>query len=579
MASAELYPQESAAARASNRGRSLLSRNLAASIILLMIVLAGLPIAVWLDLRSLSEAASLDQANSLISMIDSVRSYYAENIVGRVEANGGAAHVTPDYLDTPGSIPIPATLSLELGGLISKAGGDIKFRFFSDYPFKNRAPHAFDAFERQALATLRSNPSERVYDISGSIFDQRIHVVTPILMAAPCVSCHNSDPNSPKRDWKIGDVRGIEEFTIRQTVGARLFAFKYLIAYFAFVAATGLAFIWRQHRQYAVIERINRELARANASLASVAQKIAKYLSPQHSRSIFSGERDVLIATERKKLTIFFSDVVDFTATAERLQPEELTSILNEYLTAMSQIATSHGGTVNKFIGDAILVFFGDPESRGVAEDAKACLEMAFAMQERLAELNSNWRRRGVEEPFRARMGINTGFVTVGNFGSDDHMDYTIIGAEANLAARLQTIAEPGGIVLSYETYSLVRRYVRARPLAAITLKGVSAPIIPYAIDGRIDAPNEDGAVINVHGGGLDLFVDVGALDLGSADRVRQALEDAASAIKHKWRAKARQARGQPTTQNSGRSGIERLPEVCKQSHNHGRVAEVWKRR
>ena len=534
MVSAELYAQESSGAPASNRGLSLLGRNLALSIILLVIVLAGLPIAVWLDMQSLSEAALRDQANSLISMIDSVRGYYAENIVGRVEANAGAAHVTPDYLDTPGGIPIPATLSLELGGLISDRGRDITFRFFSDYPFKNRAPHAFDAFERQALATLRSNPTERVYDVSGSIFDERIRVVTPILMAAPCVSCHNSDPNSPKRDWKVGDVRGIEEFTIRQTIGAKLFSFKYLIAYFALVAAIGLAFIWLQRRQYAVIERINRELARANESPASIAQKIAKYLSPQHSRSIFSGERDVRIATERKKLTIFFSDVVNFTATAERLQPEELTAILNEFLTAMSQIATSHGGTVNKFIGDAILVFFGDPDSRGVAEDAKACLDMAFAMQKRLAELNGDWGRRGVEEPFRARMGINTGFVNVGNFGSDDHMDYTIVGAEANLAARLQTIAEPGGIVLSYETYSLVRRYVNARPLAAITLKGVSAPVLPYAIEGRIDAAGQHGAVITEHGAGLEIFVDVGAVDLATADRVCQALERAASAIKRR---------------------------------------------
>lgn len=93
---------------------------------------------------------------------------------------------------------------------------------------------------------------------------------------------------------------------------------------------------------------------------------------------------------------------------------------------------------------------------------------MAFDMQKRLVELNVQWRSRGIEEPFRARMGINTGYVNVGNFGSDDRMDYTIIGAEANLASRLQSIAEPGGIVLSYETWSLVRQMVRARPLEPI---------------------------------------------------------------------------------------------------------------
>jgi len=125
------------------------------------------------------------------------------------------------------------------------------------------------------------------------------------------------------------------------------------------------------------LARFNKELGQANEFLSALAKKIAKYLPPQLYRGIFAG-KDVEIATERKKLTVFFSDVVDFTASAERMQPEELTALLNEYLTEISSIAAAHGGTVNKFIGDAILVFFGDPESRGVVKDAKACLAMAL---------------------------------------------------------------------------------------------------------------------------------------------------------------------------------------------------------
>jgi adenylate cyclase len=514
-----------------DRGLSRLGRNLAPSVALLLLVLAGLPIAVWLDMRSLSEHTLRDQANDMTSMIDNIRGYYAEKIVGRVLANNGAVHVLPNYLDEPGGIPIPATLSLELGALISD-NDNVRFRFFSDYPFKNRAPHAFDEFERQALATLRADPKERVYDVSGSIFDRRVRLVTPIIMDADCVSCHNSHPDSPKRDWKIGDVRGIEEFIVRQQVAANIFAFKYLVVYFVLVSVIGLAFIRLQRRQFVAIDRFNRELERANSFLASVAQKIAKYLSPQHYRGIFSGAKDVLIATERKKLTIFFSDVVNFTSTTERLQPEELTALLNEYLTEMSQIAVTHGGTVNKFFGDAILVFFGDPETRGVVEDAKACLDMAFAMQRRLVALNLEWRGRGIEEPIRARIGINTGFVNVGNFGSEDRMDYTIIGAEANLAARLQSIAEPGGIVVSYETYSLVRNLLIARPLDAITLKGISRPIVPYAVEGRITASGQENTIISERGAGLDLYVDVGALDAAAADRAARMLEGAAAAIR-----------------------------------------------
>src|SRR4030095_3815902 len=173
---------------------------------------------------------------------------------------------------------------------------------------------------------------------------------------------------------------------------ANIFAFKYLLIYLVCAGTSGLALIMLQRRQAFIIGRINRELQHANNFLASISMKIGKYLSPQLCRSIFSGEKEVAISTERKKLTIFFSDIKDFTATTERLQPEELTALLNEYLTEMSAIALKHGGTVDKFIGDAMLVFFGDPETKGAVEDAKACLRMAMDMQRRLGELKSKWR-------------------------------------------------------------------------------------------------------------------------------------------------------------------------------------------
>src|SRR5206468_10494226 len=130
---------------------------------------------------------------------------------------------------------------------------------------------------------------------------------------------------------------------------------------------------------------------------------ISHYLSPQIYKSIFSGQRDVTIHTERKNLTIFFSDIKDFTATTERLQPEQITALLNEYFTEMSSIALDHGGTIDKFIGDAIVIFFGDPETKGPEGVAKACLAMAVAMQRAMAERTVKWRREGVEKPFRVR--------------------------------------------------------------------------------------------------------------------------------------------------------------------------------
>ncbi len=426
---------------------------------------------------------------------------------------------------------MPPMMSPELGRVISSQDGTTKYRFVSDLPFATRAPHQLDRFEKEALAILRQNPTAPVVQLSGSTFSRSVRLAAPIVMEAACVNCHNTHPDSPKRDWKIGDVRGIQEIAIRQPIGANVFAFKYLLLYFGMAAAIGIAFLLIQRRQAALISGINQELSAANSFLTAVSGKIARYLSPQIYRSIFSGELDAAITTERKKLTIFFSDIKDFTAIAERLQPEDLTAILNEYLTEMSAIALAHGATVDKFIGDAILGFFGDPDTKGTEEDARACVRMAVAMQHRLSQLNSEWRQRGIEQPFRARIGINTGYCNVGNFGSDDRMDYTIIGAEANLAARLQTIADPGGIVLSYETYALVRDLVRAAPLPAIRVKGISREVVPYAVEGFLGDLAQRSQVISEHAKGLDLFIDLDVIDDRAAERTKRRLKELLAAL------------------------------------------------
>ena len=116
----------------------------------------------------------------------------------------------------------------------------------------------------------------------------------------------------------------------------------------------------------------------------------AKYLAPQVYSSIFAGRQDVRIASQRKKLTICFSDIAGFTETADKMESEELTQLLNHYLTEMSKIASEYGATIDKYVGDAILMFFGDPETRGVKEDALACVTMALAMQNRMDELASD---------------------------------------------------------------------------------------------------------------------------------------------------------------------------------------------
>jgi adenylate cyclase len=507
-------------------------RIVALAIATAILLLVGLPLALWLNLRSLSAQALLAQARDLGHALDAVQDFYANDVIARIQAaNGGPITVTDHYRFVNGGVPIPATFSIELGRLVGSGDASMQYRFVSDFPFPQRPPHDLDAFERQALSSFRAGSSTSMSEVTGSVFNRTVRMATPLIMTQACVECHNSLADSPKRDWKLGDVGGIQAVTLREPINANLLAFKYLLVYVAAALALGVFFVWMQRRQRSLIEGLNRELEGTNEFLAGISHKISKYLSPQIYKSIFSGQKDTAIATERKKLTIFFSDIKDFTATTESMQPEELTLLLNEYLTEMSQIALAHGGTLDKFIGDAILVFFGDPETKGVEEDARACLRMAAEMQRRLVQLDERWSSRGIAAPFRARMGINTGFCNVGNFGSSERMEYTIIGSEANLAARLQSIGEPGKIVLSYETYALVSDMVCARPLDPIAMKGISRKIVPYLVDEVVGEHTRRPKLISERAKGLNLFLDLEVLDRNAVQDTRKALQEALSAL------------------------------------------------
>ncbi|GAC1301962.1 MAG: adenylate/guanylate cyclase domain-containing protein [Vulcanimicrobiaceae bacterium] len=495
-------------------------------------LLVGLPVSVWLDLRDISETLLRRQTTDLDRIVTDIRGFYASDVVARVMSNNGRTMVSAHYETIPGAIPIPATFSLKLGQVIDENQGNIGYRFVSDFPFRGRAAHELDAFERDALRTFRNGPERRrLYDVAWNGLDNRVRLVAPVIMSETCVACHNAHPDSPKRDWKIGDVRGIQEVAVTQPIVTSLFSFRYLLVYFGFSATLGTGFIVLQRRQAALISRINERLGDTNAFLQSIATKIARYISPQIYKRIFSGDRDVTIATERKKLTIFFSDIKDFTSTADRLQPEELTALLNEYFTEMATIALRYGGTVDKFIGDAMLVFFGDPETLGIDEDARQCVRMAVEMQRRIGELDVVWRDRGVENPFVVRMGINTGYCDVGNFGSADRMDYTIIGGEANLAARLQAAAAPGTIVMSYETYAHVRAIVDARRLAPIVVKGIAREIVPYEIESLREVRGLGGPIIAEHVAGLDLVLDPTKIAGEDSERARAILREALAAL------------------------------------------------
>src|SRR5215475_3261051 len=269
------------------------------------------------------------------------------------------------------------------------------------------------------------------------------------------------------------------------------------------------------------------QLADKSRALEHLSNQLAKYLSPQVYESIFTGKQEVKIASRRKQLTVFFSDIAGFTETTDRLESEDLTRLLNHYLTEMSRIALSYGATIDKYVGDAIVIFFGDPETRGVKEDALACVEMAIAMRKRMLELQDVWRASGIEKPLQSRIGINTGYCTVGNFGSEDRMDYTIIGGGVNLASRLEAAATPCEILMSFETYANVRDRIHCEERGHISVKGIAYPVATYQVVDAYENLGTERLFIHEERPNLRLDLNLDAMSASDRDHAAAVLREA----------------------------------------------------
>lgn len=222
------------------------------------------------------------------------------------------------------------------------------------------------------------------------------------------------------------------------------------------------------------------------------ASLLRRYVSPQLAESIMAGETEVELSANRKYLTIFMSDIRGFTEMTENMEPEHLVDELNEYLSEMTEIVFRHGGTLDKYEGDAILVFFGDPVAQ--ADQEHRAVRMAIEMQNRVEELAPRWAR-AFGASFQAGMGISSGWVTVGNIGSSARSDYTVLGNAVNLASRLADRAEAGQILVSGPTMAKVADTFSAEVIEEVTLKGVSRPIEVYSLhrtDRSVDQPSDE---------------------------------------------------------------------------------------
>lgn len=219
------------------------------------------------------------------------------------------------------------------------------------------------------------------------------------------------------------------------------------------------------------------------ARMQAAQKLIRRYVPSQLADEIIKGEHAESFKPERAKLTIFFSDVEGFTDASDQLDAEDLASVLNEYLSEMSVIAERYGATINQFVGDGIMIFFGAPQFSSDRDHALRAVRMALEMQRRLLELKDVWARRGIRKPFRARIGINTGHASVGDFGSEGRKVYSAIGIQTNIAARIQAHCEPGRVLISDSTRALVHEDIPCTDGGELQLKGVHFPVRVYEVD------------------------------------------------------------------------------------------------
>ena len=239
-------------------------------LVLLILSLIGLPFVMFNSLASATVKQMELQADEISTLATGIRSYYADNVVSRLQQAGGKAVFSENYREIHGGIPIPATLSIELGALFDSAHSDgrIDYAFLSDYPFAKRDVPPLDSFEKMAIKSLREDPNQlRVVSLERPLFGTASYrLATPVFMRPACVTCHNQHPDSPKRDWKVGDVRGIQEVTVRGIQVNGFGQIGYLVGYVAFLGIVSVGAAGTFQRQ-------NNLLLTNNLRLKEVSQR------------------------------------------------------------------------------------------------------------------------------------------------------------------------------------------------------------------------------------------------------------------------------------------------------------------
>ncbi|MBR8834325.1 MAG: adenylate/guanylate cyclase domain-containing protein [Stigonema ocellatum SAG 48.90 = DSM 106950] len=446
--------------------------------------------------NNLIESQALQNAALSIESIEVAVKLYNDEVVDRAKKVPGI-QVRPDYLTHPGAIPLPATYAIELGQGISQKSPGKLYRLYSDFPFPWRKAKGGikDDFQKKALSSLRQDPNQPFFRIEKFQNLISLRYAAASVMDATCVACHNTRPDSPKKDWKVGDVRGVWEIiqpldSFREQTKTTLTGTFVTLGGIIVLGLSGLTVSLNRLRQIAKklefrvrertadLTKVNIQLEKSYALIRGV---FGRYLTDEVVDKLMQNTEGLKLGGERQRVTILTSDLRGFTSLSERLSPEEVIKILNVYLKWMVNVITKYQGTIDEFMGDGILVIFGAPIARN--DDAARAVACAIDMQ--LAMLHVNEKMDEWELPkLEMGIGINTGIVVVGNIGSEKRTKYGIVGSQVNLTYRIESCTVGGQILISDATLKAAGSMVKIDGQKEVQLKGVKQPITIYEVGG-----------------------------------------------------------------------------------------------
>jgi adenylate cyclase len=443
---------------------------------------------------NLIQSQAVQNAALYIESFNQAINLYSDAAADRVRAVGLVP--THAYLSQEGAIPLPSTFAIELGDRISERNDAISARFYSDYPFPWRQQGGpRDEFEQAALKSLRQNPQQpfsRVERVNGQAV---LRYGEASIMQATCVTCHNTHPDSPKTDWEVGNVAGVWEISqplnnLVTQVEATLRETTFTLGGLSVLGVFGLTLVIGKLKQAArelegQVQERTLDLTHANADLEQrnqlIRQVFGRYLSNDVVANLLETPEGLKLGGDRRQVTILTSDLRGFTPLSERLQPEEVITILNLYLEHMAEVINKYQGTIDEFMGDGILVLFGAPAVR--ADDALRAVACACEMQLMMGAVNERMQALGLPH-LEMGIGIHTGDVVVGNIGSEKRTKYGIVGSPVNLTYRIESYTRGGQILISEAALKTAGASVKISSQAEVQLKGIQQPITIHEVYG-----------------------------------------------------------------------------------------------